>query len=87
MAAPRASTQDLLDLAHKALETGDTEGAADHYATLVKAGKKLEILLAELEAAAHAHPKVRRFLTLLGDVQMRKGDVNAALIAYHRALE
>jgi hypothetical protein len=84
---PKLSTEDLLDMAHKALETDDFEGAADYYALLVKAGKKLDVLLAEIDAAAQAHPKVRRFHRLLGDVYMRKGDVNAALIAYHRALE
>ena len=86
VAKPKLSTDNLLDMAHKALETGDYEVAADHYATLVRAGKKLDTLLAELDAAAQAYPRVPHFYTLLGDVYKRKGDIDAALIAYHRAL-
>jgi predicted negative regulator of RcsB-dependent stress response len=44
-------------------------------------------VLADLDVATHAYPDVRRFHALLGDVLARKGDVNAALAAYHRALE
>ncbi len=84
---PKLAIEEVLGLAHKALEAGDYESAADHYAALIKAGRKLDTVLADLETVTQAHPRVRRFQTMMGDIYTRKGDVNSALIAYHRALE
>jgi hypothetical protein len=83
----RQSNDEKLSLARMELEAGRYDEAAEHYAGLIAAGKKLDTVLADLDAVTHAHPDVRRFHALLGDVYTRKGDVNAALMAYHRALE
>jgi tetratricopeptide (TPR) repeat protein len=82
----KLSNEDLLALARKAIETASYDQAAEFYARLIGAGKKLDAVQADLDVATHAYPDVRRFHVLLGDVYTRKGDVNAALIAYHRAL-
>lgn len=82
----RLGNDEILAQARKALEAGRYDEAADHYGTLISAGKKLDVVLADLDVATHAYPDVRRFHALLGDVYTRKGDVNAALVAYHRAL-
>ena len=83
----RLGNDEVLAQARKALEAGRYDEAADHYGNLISAGKKLDVVLADLDVATHAYPDVRRFHALLGDAYTRKGDVNAALIAYHRALE
>jgi tetratricopeptide (TPR) repeat protein len=83
----RPGNDEILAQARKALEAGRYDEAADHYGNLISAGKKLDVVLADLDVATHAYPDVRRFHGLLGDVYTRKGDVNAALAAYHRALE
>jgi tetratricopeptide (TPR) repeat protein len=83
----RPSNDEVLNQARKSLEAGRYDEAADHYSNLISAGKKLDAVLADLDVATHAYPDVRRFHALLGDVYTRKGDVNAALMAYHRALE
>lgn len=82
----RPPAEDQLEQAHQALAAGDYESAANHYAMLVSAGKKLDIVLTELDAATQRYPHVRRFYTLLGDVYKQMGEINAALLAYHRAL-
>jgi tetratricopeptide (TPR) repeat protein len=82
----RLGNDEILAQARKALEAGRYDEAADHYGNLISAGKKLDVVLADLDVATHAYPDVRRFHALLGDAYTRKGDVNAALIAYHRAL-
>jgi tetratricopeptide (TPR) repeat protein len=83
----RLGNDEILAQARKALEAGRYDEAADHYGNLISAGKKLDVVLADLDVATHAYPDVRRFHALLGDAYTRKGDVNAALVAYHRALE
>ena len=82
----RLGNDEILAQARKALEAGRYDEAADHYGNLISAGKKLDVVLADLDVATHAYPDVRRFHALLGDAYTRKGDVNAALVAYHRAL-
>jgi hypothetical protein len=86
-AKARLSNDDILAQARKALEAGRYDEAADDYAALISAGKKIDVVLADLDVATHAYPDVRRFHALLGDVYTRKGEVNAALMAYHRSLE
>lgn len=86
-AKARETNEQKLSAARKAIESGRYDDAADRYASLIKSGKKLDAVLADLDVATHAYPDVRRFHALLGDVLARKGDVNAALAAYHRALE
>jgi tetratricopeptide (TPR) repeat protein len=83
----RPGHDEALALARKAIETGRYDEAAEYYTNLIASGKKLDSILADLDVATHAYPDVRRFHALLGDVYTRKGDVNAALMAYHRALE
>lgn len=83
----RETNEQKLSAARKAIESGRYDEAADRYASLIKSGKKLDAVLADLDVATHAYPDVRRFHALLGDVLARQGDVNAALAAYHRALE
>ncbi len=80
-------SDEKLALARKALEAGRYDEAAGHYAALITAGKKLDVVLADLDVAVHAYPDRQRFHALLGDIYTRKGDVNAALAEYHRALE
>jgi hypothetical protein len=84
---PKASVEHLLSLARRSLETADYDQAAQHYAQVVTAGKKLDEVLADLDAATHAYPDVPEFHTLLGRVYTRKGDLSAALAAYQRALK
>ncbi|MCL4505477.1 MAG: tetratricopeptide repeat protein [Chloroflexi bacterium] len=83
----KPSAVDTLALARSALQAGSFDEAAEYYTALINDDKNLEDVLADLDAAAHAYPQVRRFYALLGDVYTRKGEVNAALMAYHRALE
>jgi cytochrome c-type biogenesis protein CcmH/NrfG len=83
----KSGNDDLLSLARKAVEASRYDEAADYYTSLIASGKKLDTILADLDMATHANPGVRRFHALLGDVYTRKGDVNAALMAYHRAQE
>ncbi len=82
----KASAEHLLSLARRSMEAADYAQAAQHYAQLVAAGKKLDEVLADLDAATHAYPDVPDFHSLLGRVYTRKGDVSAALAAYQRAL-
>ncbi|HEY3288837.1 MAG TPA: tetratricopeptide repeat protein [Anaerolineae bacterium] len=82
----RPLAEDQLELAHQALAAGDCESAANHYAGLINASKKLDIVLTELDAATLRYPHFKRFYTLLGDAYKQMGEINAALLAYHRAL-
>jgi len=81
------SAEDLLLLARRAIQAAEYEQAAQHYARLVTLGRKLDEVMADLDAATHAYPDVPEFHTLLGRVYTRKGDVSAALAAYQRALK
>jgi len=83
----KASADHLLSLARRCMEAADYSQAAQHYAQIVAAGRKLDEVLADLDAATHAYPDVPEFHTLLGRVYTRKGDVSAALAAYQRALK
>lgn len=83
----KASAEHLLSLARRSLETADYGQAAHYYGQLVTAGKKLDDVLADLDAATHAYPDVPEFHSLLGRVYTRKGDVSAALAAYQQALK
>lgn len=83
----KASADHLLSLARRCMESADYSQAAQHYAQIVAAGRKLDEVLADLDAATHAYPDVPEFHTLLGRVYTRKGDVSAALAAYQRALK
>jgi tetratricopeptide (TPR) repeat protein len=81
----KSGSDDTLTLAREAAESAQYDEAAEYYGGLISSGKKLNIILADLQRLTQAHPEARRFHALLGDVYTRKGDVNAALIAYHRA--
>ena len=82
-----ASAADTLALARAAMQAGNYDEASDYYAALINANQSLDEALADLDAAVQAHPQERRFYGLLGEVYSRKGEVNAALMAYHRAIE
>ncbi|MCS7060455.1 MAG: hypothetical protein RMN25_04745 [Anaerolineae bacterium] len=83
----RASPEHLLSLARRAVEAAEYERAAQLYAQLVTLGKKLDEVLSDLDVATHAYPDVPEFYALLGRIYARKGNLNAALTAYRRALE
>lgn len=83
----KASAEHLLSLARRSMEMAEYDQAAHYYGQLVAAGKKLDDVLADLDAATHAWPDLLQFHTLLGRVYARKGDVSAALAAYQRALQ
>lgn len=83
----KASAEHLLSLARRAMAAAEYDRAAYYYGQLVTAGRKLDDVFADLDAATHAYPDVPEFHTLLGQIYARKGDVSAALAAYQRALK
>ena len=78
---------DVLAQARQALEAGQYEQALEHYGSLIAADSELDTVLADLDTITHAHPELRSFHKLLGNLYERMGEVKAALMAYHRALE
>jgi len=55
-------------------------------AIVASRGKALDEVIADLEAVRAAQPSARAVHELLGMAYARKGDVAAALDAYHRAM-
>ena len=82
----KLSVEHLLSLARRSMEAAEYDQAAQYYARLVTAGKKLDEVQSDLDVATHAYPDVSKFHSLLGRVYTRKGNLDAALAAYQRAL-
>ena len=78
---------DHLALARQAIEAGQYEQAVEQYGSLIAADSQFDAVLADLDRITHARPELKEFHKLLGMLYERKGEVNAALMAYHRALD
>jgi hypothetical protein len=78
---------DWLSSARRSIAAADYAQAAELYARLVRSGKHLDQVAADLDVATVAYPDVPQFHKLLGQVRARAGDVQAALASYRRAME
>ena len=83
----RPAEADKLALARQALEAGQYDQALEHYGNLIATDTQLDLVLADLDTITHARPDIKGFHKLLGNLYERKGEINAALMAYHRALD
>jgi tetratricopeptide (TPR) repeat protein len=86
--APKKAAERIAD-ARSALEEGRWDDAVASYRKAIASarGKKLENIIGDLEAVAKVQPSSKRAHELLGEAYARKGDWEAARIAFNRALE
>ena len=75
----------ILAQAREALDNEDFDTAVKNYSRLVKSGKLLEIVIADLETALVRHPvNVDLFMTL-GDAYLKNDQLAEAMDAYNKA--
>ena len=82
----KASPDELLDAARKALDVAEVDRAAECYEQLISKGKHLDEVIEDLESAALSYPGAQRVYEVLGMAHTRKGNVASALEAYRKAL-
>ncbi|MDA1330182.1 MAG: tetratricopeptide repeat protein [Chloroflexi bacterium] len=78
---------ELLEQARQALNYDNLEDAARHYKQLVKKGKQMDNVVADLQAAVSRHPKELGLWQALGDAYMRTDRLRDALDSYTKAEE
>jgi tetratricopeptide (TPR) repeat protein len=86
--APKKAAERIAD-ARRALEEGRWDDAVASYRKAIASarGKKLDGIIADLEAVAKVQPSSKRVHELLGEAYARRGDWQAARAAFNRALE
>ncbi len=75
----------MLANARQALSDGDTENAATGYAKIIRKGKIVEEILADLEEALRRHPIDVNLWQALGDAYSRLDRLQDAMDAYSKA--
>ncbi|MCS7055144.1 MAG: tetratricopeptide repeat protein [Thermoflexales bacterium] len=83
------SAADKVAAARRAIQQGRWQEAVGLYEKVIasRRGKALDEIIADLEAVRALQPATRAVHELLGLAYARRGDVDAALDAYHRAMK
>ena len=84
---PEAPKEDPFATAGMMLSTGDTAGAINVFAKLIKRGKDLETVVSMLEDALQSRENQPELWQTLGDAFMKAGEVDKAVQAYQRGME
>ncbi len=87
LAADPADHVTRLALARALLDGDALEEAWAEYGELVAAGKEMEEVLDDLERVVAAKPENTQARRVLGDVYMKRGELDKALQAYSQALD
>jgi tetratricopeptide (TPR) repeat protein len=86
-AAQSSQLEETLEQARQALSYEKFADAAKHYKGLVKKGKLLDEVVADLEGAVSRHPRQLALWQALGDAYMRADRLRDALDSYTKAEE
>ncbi len=76
-----------LTLARLLWESGETKEALTHYGKLIRAGKKMKEVMADLQKYVAATPNDPVLLRTLGDAYMKDGLLDKALEIYNQAMD
>lgn len=79
--------EEILELARKALASGDFGQATKHYNALIKKKLSLNMIAEDLQVALNRNPNVPRLWQALGDAYMKNDQVSEAIEAYRRGME
>ncbi len=79
------SDANILNQAKAELERGDIPAAIEHFTRLIKKGKYLEEIVAELTDSLYRYPVEVDIWQALGDAYMRSNRLKEALDAYNKA--
>lgn len=87
-APPRKRSSDRLEAARRAMEEARWREAAELFGRAIPSlrGKRLDEAIGDLEAVARARPGWKEIWDLLGMAYAQRGDNDAALDAYRRAM-
>jgi len=84
---PSVASDNGLERARAALETGNVDRAADEYSQLIKARRSLTHVVEDLEAALDRDPESSKLWQLLGDAYMKADRTSEAVKAYNRGMK
>ena len=80
-----ASPEGMLEAARQAASDGNLEEATKLYTKIIRKGKLVEEILADVKDLLRRHPVNVQLWQLLGDAYMRQDDLQEALDAYTKA--